>query len=75
MDSAAFLKRVAEALDHGGALTRDQAFETIETWDSLGMLSIMALLEELGVDVDPEAVGALRSMEELIAMAGPAVHD
>lgn len=75
MDSAAFLKRVAEALDHAGELTRGQAFEDIETWDSLGMLSIMALLEELGAEVDTDAIAALRTTDELIAMAGPAVHD
>lgn len=75
MNSTEFLQRVAEALDHDGELALGQALEEIDTWDSLGMLSIVGLLEELGVEVDTDAVGALKTTDELIAMAGSAVHD
>ena len=75
MDSAAFLARVAEALDYDGVIETGQNLTALETWDSLGILSIVDLLEEIGVEVDIDAISNLETTDDLIALAGAAVHD
>lgn len=75
MDSATFLAKVAEVLDHDGVLERGQSLESVEVWDSLGILSVVDLLEELGAEVDIDALSNLETTDELIALAGSAVQD
>jgi len=75
MDSAAFLIKVAEALDYDGEIVRGQKLEDIDMWDSLGILSIVELLEELGAEVDIDTINGLETVDELIALAGKAVSD
>ncbi|WP_257550900.1 hypothetical protein [Sphingopyxis sp. DBS4] len=73
MDSAAFLAKVAEVLDYDGEIVRGQKLEDIDMWDSLGILSIVELLEELGAEVDIDTINDLKTTDELIALAGEAV--
>lgn len=75
MDSTTFLAKVAEVLEHDGEITRGQNLEDIEMWDSLGILSIVELLEELGAEVDIDTINNLKTSDELIALAGTAVSD
>lgn len=75
MDSTTFLAKVAEVLEHDGVITRGQNLEDIEMWDSLGILSIVELLEELGAEVDIDTINNLKTSDELIALAGNAVSD
>lgn len=75
MDSATFLAKVAEVLDYDGDITRGQNLEDIDMWDSLGILSIVELLEELGAEVDIDTINNLKTTDELIALAGGAVND
>lgn len=74
MDSATFLAKVAEVLDYDGVLELGQSLDTVETWDSLGILSMVDLLEELGAEVDIDALSNIASTDELIALAGTAVR-
>lgn len=73
MNQATFLKRLAEALDHATALDPAQAMESIDGWDSLGILSTIELFSELGVDVGGEDLGRAKTVADLIALAGDAV--
>ncbi len=75
MDSATFLAKVAEVLDYDGDITRGQNLEDIDMWDSLGILSIVELLEELGAEVDIDTINNLKTTDELIALTGGAVND
>jgi acyl carrier protein len=75
MDSTAFLAKVAELLDHDGVIEKGQSLEDLDLWDSLGILSIVDLLEELGSDVDIEGLTNLKTVDELIALAGDAVSE
>ena len=75
MDSITFLARVAEVLDFDGEITRGQNLEDIDMWDSLGILTIVELLEDLGAEVDIDTINGLKTTDELIALAGPAVSD
>lgn len=73
MDSTAFLTKVAEVLEYDGGITRGQNLEDIDMWDSLGILSIVELLEELGAEVEIDTLTNLKTTDELIALAGDAV--
>lgn len=75
MDSATFLAKVAEVLEYEGEIFRGQSVGDIDMWDSLGILSIVELLEELGTEVDIDTINNLKTTDELIALAGDAVHD
>lgn len=75
MDSATFLAKVAEVLEYDGEISRGQNLEDIDMWDSLGILSIVELLEDLGAEVDIDTINNLKTTDELIALTGGAVHD
>lgn len=75
MDSTTFLAKVAEVLEYDGEITRGQDLADIDMWDSLGILSIIELLEDLGVEVDIDTINSLKTTDELIALAGPTVND
>jgi acyl carrier protein len=75
MNSTEFLAKVAEVLEYDGDITRGQELADIDMWDSLGILSIVELLEELGAEVDIETINNLATTDELIALAGAAIGD
>ncbi len=75
MNSAEFLAKVADVLEYEGSLSRGQSLEDIEVWDSLGILSVVDLLEEIGADVDIEQLSNLVTTDDLIAIAGSAVSE
>lgn len=75
MDSTTFLAKVAEVLEYDGQIGRGQDLEDIDMWDSLGILSIVELLEDLGAEVDIDTINNLKTTDELIALAGSAVSD
>jgi acyl carrier protein len=75
MNSTEFLAKVADVLEYEGSLATGQSLEDIEVWDSLGILSVVDLLEEIGADVDIEQLSNLVTTDDLIAIAGSAVSD
>lgn len=75
MNSSEFLAKVAEVLDHDGELSKGQDLADIEVWDSLGILSVLDLLEEMGVELDIDALSDLQTTDELIALAGSKIND
>jgi acyl carrier protein len=75
MNQATFLKRLAEALDFSGELDPAQDLDSVDGWDSLGILSTIDLLSELGVEVSGEILGRAKLVAELIAVAGEAIDD
>ncbi|MFZ6864531.1 hypothetical protein ACO0K7_18020 [Undibacterium sp. Ji67W] len=75
MNRIVFLKRVAETLDYEGTLEKGQPMESIDGWDSLGILSMIELFSDLGADVDIDAFSKLKTVDDLIALAGKLVDD
>lgn len=75
MNRQEFLRRLAEVLDHDGEIAPDQAVQSIIEWDSLGILSVIELLTDLGLKVHPDALRDLGSIAELIDLARPVLND
>ncbi len=69
MKQAEFLYRIAEALDHEGVISADQDLMSIGEWDSLGLLSIVELVSDLGLTIRPDQLGHLQNISELIELA------
>jgi acyl carrier protein len=63
-----FLNKICDALGkEPNTLTLDDTTETVEEWDSVGHLSIVAVMdEELGVAVDNEELLDFDSMQTLV---------
>jgi acyl carrier protein len=70
-----FFERVAEALDSGAQLSRGQSLESVEGWDSLGILSILDLLESEGVKVDLDELRAAQTTDDLLRLAASLLED
>lgn len=75
MNSDAFLRRVAEVLDYPGPITPGQSLADIDVWDSLGRLSVVDLLDELGVTVDLDALAEIETTDQLLVMVASVVQD
>lgn len=73
MKSSEFLAQVADMLDASGPLEPSQVLEEIPTYDSLGVLNLLSLLDSMGVQTTPEAVGSAKTAGDLIALAGDKV--
>lgn len=66
MDTAPFLARVAEILDTSAPLAPG---DPLPEYDSLMALSLLELFDELGASVDPENLGNIKTVDELLALA------
>lgn len=66
MDTTPFLARVAEILDTSDPLSPG---DPLPEYDSLMALSLLELFDELGKQVDPENLGNVKTVDELLALA------
>jgi hypothetical protein len=74
MTEAAFLDELGAILDQPGPLARGQKLAEIETFDSLGVLNIMALFDTLGLEVEPGLISEANTTDDLLALAGQKVQ-
>jgi|LauGreDrversion4_2_1035121.scaffolds.fasta_scaffold05920_10 hypothetical protein len=74
MDVEQFFQKVSEALDSSAELGRGQALDSVEGWDSLGILAILDLLESGGVSVDLDELRAAQTTDDLLRLAGSMVE-
>ncbi len=75
MNQKEFLSRLAHAIDYEGVIEVDQDVESIVEWDSLGILSVIELLSDLGVKVNPDALQRVEKISELLEIAEHVIHE
>lgn len=75
MTKAEFLNHLEELLEaERGTLTGGEACADLDNWDSLAVLSYMALLDrEFKLKVPWEQVQKCRTVDDLVALAGDRV--
>lgn len=75
MNRTEFLLALDEMLElDPGTLTGAEELETIDTWDSLAVISFIALVDEkLGHVVEGEKLVKARTVDDLLGLAGIAV--
>ena len=70
-----FLELLKETMSRDENLEEEMLLESIEEYDSLAVLSLMAMYDELGVNVVPKDFENLKTVKDLIALAGGNVID
>ena len=61
---------VAEALECEDELSLDQNIEDIEEWDSLGVLSIVSMMDDLKISVNLEDLEEIKTVEDFVQLTG-----
>jgi len=65
-----FLKVTAEALEYEEVINIDDRLEDIDMWDSLGVLSLVNMLDEMNISVELDRFEDLETIRDFIALAG-----
>ena len=61
---------VAEALEYEDELCLDQNIEDIEEWDSIGVLSIVSMMDDLNISVNLEDLEEIKTVEDFVKLTG-----
>lgn len=72
MDSQEFLRALDEMLElEPGTLTGAESLEALDGWDSLAVISFIALVDEkIGLIVAGEKLAQAKTVADLLALAG-----
>ena len=68
-----FLKQLTHALERDQPLKRGQDLGETGEWDSLAVLTVVDLFEQIGADTDLDSIGEAKTTDDLIAQAGAAL--
>lgn len=70
MPKEEFLRKLAELLElPPGSLTGPEALAGLENWDSLAVMSFMAMVDEqCGVAVAPKQLAACKTVDDLLQL-------
>ena len=75
MNENEFLVELANILDYDGVILAEQDIATIDVWDSLGILSVMQLLSDMGIKMEVEKLSQLQTIAELLIIVRPFLKD
>ena len=75
MNEKNFLVELANLLDYDGIIFPEQDIATIDVWDSLGILSVMQLLSDMGIKIQVEKISQLQNIAELLIIVRPFLKD
>ncbi|MCG5238492.1 phosphopantetheine-binding protein [Azospirillum doebereinerae] len=75
MDRKDFLLALDDVLElDPGTLTGAETLESLDSWDSLAVISFIALVDEtMNVVVEGEKLAQAKTVDDLLALAGVAV--
>ena len=66
-----FLAQLAEALNaEPSQLTVQTPLDSLEGWDSMGQVSVVSLLDQIGVKSPPGALQKCRTAGDIVALGG-----
>ena len=65
-----FLELVAQALDCEETLVVEDKVRGIEGWDSLGILSIVSMLDGLGMSVELDKFEKIDTIQDFVTLVG-----
>ena len=74
MTRSEFLELLAETIDVEEELREEMELEELEEYDSIAILSLMSMYDDMGVKVAPGDFQQLRSVADLVALAGANVE-
>ena len=65
-----FLELLEETIDCEESLSADIKLDEIEEYDSIAILSLMSMYDEIGIRVSPNDFNNLKKVSDLIYLAG-----
>ncbi|NPA73313.1 MAG: acyl carrier protein [Epsilonproteobacteria bacterium] len=74
MKKEEFLDLLAETIDTEEELSEQMSLDDIDEYDSIAILSLMSMYDELGVKVTPNDFKDLKTVADLIKLAGDRVE-
>ena len=69
-----FLELLVETIDSEEELNENTLLEDIEEYDSIAVLSLMSMYDDLGVKVSPSDFQHLKTVSDLIKLAGEVIE-
>lgn len=69
MTQQEFIDLLSETLDTEKILTIDTALEQVEEYDSIGILSLMSMYDDLGIKVSPNYFEQINTIADLVKLA------
>lgn len=73
MDSKQFFEQVREVLETDDPIDSSTVLIDLEEFDSLGMLNLMTMFEEMGVETSPQTFEDVETGSDLLRIAGAKV--
>jgi acyl carrier protein len=70
MNVKELLTIVAETIEYESELHLDQNIEDIEEWDSLGVLSIVSMMDDLSITINLEDLEQIKTVEDFVRLTG-----
>ena len=70
MNVKELLTIVAETIEYENELHLDQNIEDIEEWDSLGVLSIVSMMDDLSITINLEDLEQIKTVEDFVKLTG-----
>jgi hypothetical protein len=68
-----FLARLTDSIEAEAPLRPGQALDETAVWDSLAVLAVVELFQEMGVVADLDSIGKAATTDDLIALTDGAV--
>jgi acyl carrier protein len=69
-----FLELLEETIDCEESLNENMNLEDIEEYDSIAILSLMSMYDEMGIKVSPKDFEDLKNISDLINLAGDIIE-
>jgi len=69
-----FLELLAETIDTEEELAIETLLEDIEEYDSIAVLSLMSMFDEMGVKVTPNDFKNIEKVADLVRLAGDKIE-
>lgn len=70
MTQKQFLLRLAEEIQLNRALSADEMLCDIDEWDSLAMLGLLNLFDEMDLEIEMDELDECKSIQEILQKAG-----
>ncbi len=75
MNRTEFVEEISELLEVADPIQGDTLLEDIPEFDSLAVLNLLSLYDEMGISLKPEQITEAVTVEDLVGLAGNALTD
>ena len=70
MNKDEFISKISDIIDSNERLCETSVLDDIEEWDSIAIISTVALFDSLGIKITSKDLKEIKTMSQLIKLAG-----